>query len=420
MTNTQLQRRLSLLDSVFLGLGAILGAGVFVVTGVAAQVAGPAMLVGFFIAGLVALCNALSVVQLAKIYPVSGGTYAYAGEEIHSLAGFAAGWMFLTSKLAAAAVVAISFANYVQAIFPIVSVRFTALGLIVVLTGLNFLGIKKASLFNTLIVLFTISVLMFFGLMGLPRVSLANFIPFAPRGFGGILQAASLLFFAYTGYARIATLGEEVENPRINIPRAILIALGGSSILYLLVSFALLGTTPANQVAAGSPIGAAARQWGIPWLELLIPTGAVTAMVSVHLGQLLGISRMFFAMARNGDLPRMLSRISAERDIPHISLLLTGGIVLVLVALTEFFSIVSIASFAILVYYGLANASALRLAPEQRLYPRYISWIGLVSCSVLAISLARNTILTGMLVLFLGVGYYSMSHSRSSLQKELR
>lgn len=418
MSNTQLQRKLSLLDSVFLGLGAILGAGVFVVTGVAAQVAGPAMLVGFFIAGLVALCNALSVAQLAKIYPESGGTYVYAGKQLHPLAGFAAGWMFLTSKLAAAAVVAISFASYVQAIFPWVSVRLTALSLVVVLTVINFLGIKKASLFNTLVVLFTISVLTLFGLVGLSRVTTANFVPFAPMGFGGILQAASLLFFAYTGYARIATLGEEVANPRINIPRAILIALGGSSILYLLVSFALIGTTPAHLVAIGSPLGTAARQWGVPWLELLIAMGAVTAMVSVHLGQLLGISRMFFAMARHGDLPKGLSRIAAERDVPHISLLLTGGIVLVLVSLIELFSIVSIASFAILVYYGLANASALRLAGEYRLYPKYISWIGLMSCSILALSLARNTIFTGIAVLVVGVGYYVLSHSRSLVRKE--
>jgi APA family basic amino acid/polyamine antiporter len=406
MNGTQLKRKLGLVDAVFLGLGAILGAGVFVVTGVAAQVAGPAMLIGFLLAGFVALCNALSVAQLAKVYPVSGGTYIYATKQIHPLAGFMAGWMFLTSKLAAAAVVALSFASYVQALFPETSLRCTSLGLVVVLTLLNFWGVKKTSLFNMLIVIFTVSVLTLFGLMGLPRVAFANFAPFTPKGLGGILQATALLFFAYTGYARIATLGEEVEDPETTIPRAILMALGGSSVLYLLVSYALLGTVPAAQLANASPLQAAARQWGISWLELLISLGAITAMVSVHLGQLLGISRMFFAMARDGDLPEVLSRIWAKKDVPHISLLLTGSIVAALVALTEFFSIVSIASFAILVYYGLANASALSLRPEQRLYPKFVSWIGLSSCGVLALSLDKTTILTGFFVLTVGVVYY--------------
>lgn len=242
MSASQLQRKLGLFDSTFLGLGAILGAGVFVVTGVAAQVAGPAMLVGFLAAGLVALCNALSVAQLARVHPVSGGTYVYAGKQLHPLAGFMAGWMFLTSKLAAASVVALSFAAYVEAIFPGIPVKPMALGLVVVLTLLNLLGVKKTSQVNILIVLFTVSVLMIFGLVGVPRVVTANFVPFAPMGWSGVLQSAALLFFAYTGYARIATLGEEVANPSVNIPRAILLALGGSSILYLLVSYVLVGT----------------------------------------------------------------------------------------------------------------------------------------------------------------------------------
>ncbi len=406
VSKNQLQRKLGLFDSTFLGLGAILGAGVFVVTGVAAQVAGPAMLVGFLAAGLVALCNALSVAQLARVYPVSGGTYIYAGKQIHPMAGFAAGWMFLTSKLAAASVVALSFASYVQAVIPGIPVRLVALGLVVVLTFLNLLGIKKTSQVNILIVLFTISVLVIFGLVGLPRMVTTNFTSFAPMGLSGVLQSAALLFFAYTGYARIATLGEEVTNPSINIPRAILLALGGSSILYLLVSLVLVGTVPADQLATGSPLETAVGQWGITWLGILVAVAAITAMVSVHLGQLLGISRMFFAMARDDYFPQSLSQVSTKEDVPRAALLLTAAIVIILVALAEFFSIISMASFAILIYYALANASALTLNSEQRIYPRLISWVGLITCSILAFSLTRNTIFTGLLVLVIGIGYY--------------
>ncbi len=367
--NQQLLRKLGLFDSSFLGFGAIIGAGVFVVTGVASQTAGPAMLVGFVIAGIAALCNALSVAQLARIYPMSGGTYVYAGHCLHPAAGFIAGWMFLISKLAAASVVALSFAHYVQAVIPPIPIRSTAVALVLLLTLLNFLGVKKTSLFNVIVVLFTVTVLVVFSLVGMSKASVTNFIPFAPFGLRGILQAA-LLLFAYTGYARIATLGEEVENPQVTIPKAILIAFGGSALIYLLVSSAMLGTTPAAQLATGSPLETAAQQWAMPWLEVLIAMAAISAMVSVHLGQLLGISRMFFAMARNKDLPGVLSGIWVKRDIPHMALLVTGGFVILLVIVADFISIIAMASFAILVYYGLANASALTLAQAQRLYPR--------------------------------------------------
>ena len=410
MRERQMQRKIGLFDAVFLGLGAILGAGVFVVTGVAAEVAGPAMLVSFLAAGLVALFNSLSVAQLAKIYPVSGGTYVYAGRQLHPVAGFTAGWMFLTSKLAGASAVALSFASYAQVLLPSISLLPTAVGVIVVLTLLNLLGVKKTSRVNVAVVLFTLSALLLFGLVGLPRVSVTNFKPFAPAGLTGILQAAALLFFAYTGYARIATLGEEVTNPTLNIPRAILIALGGSSLLYLLVSYVLLGTLPAASLATGSPLETAAGQWEVAWLEMLVAVGAVTAMLSVLLGQLLGISRMFLAMARSGDLPEPLSRISAQGDVPHISLLLTAGIVVLLVLLADFVSIISMASFAILVYYTLANASALTLGPEQRIFPKLISWFGLLTCGILALSLNRTTIITGLVVLAVGLAYYFVVH----------
>lgn len=404
--NQRLQRKLGLFDSSFLGLGAIIGAGVFVVTGVASQTAGPAMLVGFLIAGIAALCNALSVAQLARIYPMSGGTYVYAGHCLHPAAGFIAGWMFLISKLAAASVVALSFAHYVQAVIPPIPIRSTAVALVLLLTLLNFLGVKKTSLFNVIVVLFTVTVLVVFSLVGMSKASVTNFIPFAPFGLRGVLQAAALLFFAYTGYARIATLGEEVENPQVTIPKAILIALGGSALMYLLVSSAMLGTTPAAQLATGSPLETAAQQWAMPWLEVLIAMAAISAMVSVHLGQLLGISRMFFAMARNKDLPGVLSGIWVKRDIPHMALLLTAGSVILLVIVADFISIISMASFAILVYYGLANASALTLAQAQRLYPTWVSWLGLAVCTVLAASLTPSTIVTGTVALLAGLLYF--------------
>ena len=176
------------------------------------------------------------------------------------------------------------------------------------------------------------------------------------------------------------------------------------------MSYVLLGTLPAASLATGSPLETAAGQWEVAWLEMLVAVGAVTAMLSVLLGQLLGISRMFLAMARSGDLPEPLSRISAQEDVPHISLLLTAGIVVLLVLLADFVSIISMASFAILVYYTLANASALTLGPEQRIFPKLISWFGLLTCGILALSLNRTTIITGLVVLAVGLAYYFVVH----------
>jgi basic amino acid/polyamine antiporter, APA family len=207
----ELRRDLGLFDAVSIGLGAIIGAGLFVVTGVAAGVAGPAFLVGLVIAALAATCNALSSAQLAVAYPVSGGTYEYGYRVLHPWLGFAAGWMFLVSKLAAGTTVALGFAAYLGALIPGIPERAVAVAAVVALTIVNYLGIKRTAQVNTVIVAVTLAVLVLFVVVGLPAMSLANFQPFAPAGWFAVLESAALMFFAFTGYARLATLGEEAS-----------------------------------------------------------------------------------------------------------------------------------------------------------------------------------------------------------------
>jgi basic amino acid/polyamine antiporter, APA family len=207
-----LRRDLHLLSAVAVGLGAIIGAGIFVVTGVAAGVAGPAFLVGLMVAGGVASFNALSSAQLAARYPQSGGTYEYGYRVLHPWLGFAAGWMFLASKLAAGGTVALGFSGYFSALFPAVAERPTAVAAVVLLTLVNYFGVKRTGHVNIFIVAVSILSLLYFVISGIPAVNIENFQPFAPSGTGGILQSAALLFFAYTGYARLATLGEEVHR----------------------------------------------------------------------------------------------------------------------------------------------------------------------------------------------------------------
>src|SRR5690554_2105139 len=203
-----LRRDLGLIDAVGIGLGAVIGAGIFVVTGVAAGVAGPAFVLGLVLAGVAATCNALSSAELAATYPQSGGTYEYGYRVLHPWFGFAAGWMFLASKLAAGGTVAIGFGGYFAALVPGVAPRVAAVAAVVLLVLANYFGIRKAGRLNTVVVAVTLLALVYFVIAGLPSFSLANFEPFAPRGTRGVLEAAALLFFAYTGYARVATLGE--------------------------------------------------------------------------------------------------------------------------------------------------------------------------------------------------------------------
>ena len=222
---TTLRRQLGLLDAVGIGFGAIIGAGIFVVTGVAARVAGPALIASLAVAAVAATFNALSSAELAARYPQSGGTYEYGYQLLGSWQGFIAGWMFLASKIAAAGVVAIGLGAYATMLLPDLNPRLLAVGAVLLFTILNYFGVQRTSRVNLAIVTLSISSLLLLVVLGVSSVKPTNFRPFAPTGIGGAMEGAAILFFAYTGYARIATLGEEVRDPRHTIPRAIMITM---------------------------------------------------------------------------------------------------------------------------------------------------------------------------------------------------
>jgi APA family basic amino acid/polyamine antiporter len=399
-----LRRDLGLLDAVGVGLGAIVGAGIFVVSGLAAGVAGPAFLVGLLLAGVAALCNALSSAQLAAAYPRSGGTYEYGYRLVHPWLGFEAGWMFLASKLAAGGTVALGFASYLQRLWPAVPLRPAAAAAVIALTIVNFFGVQKAGRLNTLIVGVTLLALLTFALAGIPAFRLSNLRPFAPRGALGALHAAALLFFAYTGYARIATLGEEVRDPGRTIPRAIVLSLGAALVLYLAVAFVAVGAVGAPALArTRSPLEVAAGALPLPGIRIVVAIGAVTAMLGVLLSQILGISRMMFAMARRSDLPAALGHVHSTYGAPDRGILLTGIILAALALLGTLQWIVAAASFTILVYYCLTNIAALRMKPEDRRFPPWVAALGLALCLLLALSLRPATIFFGLGLALIGI-----------------
>ena len=401
---SDLRRDLRLVDAVGIGLGAIIGAGIFVVTGVAAGVAGPAFLIGLLLAGVAATCNALSSAELAATYPQSGGTYEYGYRLLHPMAGFAAGWMFLVGKLAAGGTVALGFGGYFSQLVPAVPARYAAIGAAVLLTAANLFGVRKAGRFNTAIVSVTLLALIYFVIAGVPFFDAANLEPFAPNGISGIAESAALLFFAYTGYARIATLGEEVHEPKKTIPRAVIITIVVSVLLYTAVALVAVGSVGAGVLAgSASPLQTASGSFTLPGVAWIVGVGAATAMLGVLLSQIIGLSRMMFAMARRADLPWFLERTNRKTGVPDVGVLLAGAVIILLSIFGTLQIVVSAAAFTILLYYSIANIAALRLSGENKLYPKWIAILGLLSCLLLAASLPLSTIVTGTVLLIGGL-----------------
>ena len=391
-----MERVVGLPGAVLLGLGSIVGTGVFVSLGLAAGVAGPWVLGCVVLAAGVATLNGLSSAQLAASYPVSGGTYEYGYRVLTPAAGFLAGWMFLCAKSASAATAALGFAGYVLTSFgvPGEGARIVvALAMTAAVTGLVAGGMTRSNRANAVIVSLTLASLAAFVLAGLPgTVSEDSKLAVAgaggPRGLADLLHGTALMFVAYTGYGRIATLGEEVSEPHRTIPRAIVTTLAVTALLYTAVAWVALAAAGSETLASLSgrveaPLETIAEGFELPGLAAFVALGAVTAMLGVLLNLVLGLSRVWLAMARRGDAPRGLAEIDAAGS-PRRAVLLTGGVVAGLVLTGSVRATWSFSAFTVLVYYALTNLAALRLAPEQRFCPRWVSTAGLAACLGLA------------------------------------
>ena len=402
-TSKELLRVLTLKDAVGVGLGAIIGAGIFVVTGVAAGVSGPAFIVGLIIAGIIASFNGLSSAQLAAVYPHSGGTYEYGYRLLNPAFGFSAGWMFLLSKLSAAGVVAIGFGSYFYQLVPVASPIAISIIAVIFLTFANYFGIKKAGMLNLIIVSVTLLSLIYLVFSGIPVVKTENFKPFAPFGILGIAEASALLFFAFTGYARIATLAEEVRQPEKTIPRAVIITIITAIILYVAVSVVATGVIGTEKMAGSkSPLQVVAEALTTPAIKTVVTIGASTAMLGVLLSQILGISRMMLAMGRRNDLPPFFQAIHRKYKVPHIGILVTGAIILLLTIIGNFDFVVRAASFTILLYYSITNIAALKQPRNEQIYGKIIPVLGLTGCVLMSVSLPLNVIITGVGLLVVG------------------
>lgn len=412
----QLRREVGLGGAILMGLGSIVGTGVFVSIGVAAGIAGPAVVLAIAGAALVATANGLSSAQLAASHPVSGGTYEYGYRYLSPTLGFVAGWMFLCAKSASAATAALGFAGYLLNTLQADAGSWlvpAALITVVLLTGVVLSGMKRSNLVNTGIVSLTLLALGFFVLAGLPVVhehGLARFRPFFGGGgdVASVLHATALMFVAYTGYGRIATLGEEVREPRRTIPRAVICTLALSMLLYISVGTVAVGTIGAEGFAAATvetaaPLEVAARALAVPGASWVLALGAMTAMLGVLLNLILGLSRVLLAMGRRRDMPGPLARLDARGTTPWLAVLATGGIVAGIASVGSVRTTWSFSAFTVLVYYALTNLAALRIPSEHRRYPRWVAVAGLAACLFLAFWVEPAIWATGLGLIVLGL-----------------
>jgi basic amino acid/polyamine antiporter, APA family len=400
MPPSQLDRRLRTADAVVVGLGSMLGAGVFVAFAPAAQAAGAGLLLGLLLAGTIAYCNASSSARLAALYPESGGAYVYGRRRLGPLFGYLAGWGFVVGKLASCTAIALTFGHYVA---PSLA-RPLAVAAVLTLTAVNLRGIDKTVALTRLILTFVLLALAIFVIAALAggTVNPSNLWPLADGGFGGVLRSGGFLFFAFAGYARIATLGEEVADPARTIRRAIPLALTLTLIVYCVVAIvALLAAGPATLAATTTPLKSVLTSGRAAALSPAVQIGAAVAALGVLLSLLAGVSRTVFAMARARDLPRWLGAVEQQRRIPHRAQLAVGGAVALVAASVDIRGAIGFSSFCVLIYYAIANLSALTL--DAGGYARLLAVAGLLGCLMLAFALPIMSVVAGLAVLSFGL-----------------
>ena len=405
----QLQRRLGVFDATSIGLGSMLGAGVFVVFSPAAGLVGQFLVLAVLLAAAVAYCNAVASAELAARYPASGGTYVYGRQRLGEWPGFLAGWGFVSGKSASCAAMALTFGHYVAPDYAVP----VAVAAVVSLTAVNLFGITRTALLTRVLLCFVVAVLLF--------VAVAAFVGPHPTGagagdggpgaggtaaggLGGVLPAAGLMFFAFAGYARIATLGEEVKDPARTIPRAILAALGAAFVIYLGLALLLQNHLPAGRLAStDGPLLDAVLHSRLAAGAPLVQGGAAAASLGALLALITGVGRTTLAMARERDLPAALAKVGGQHTVPFVAELAVAAVVILLLLTTDVMTVVGFSSFGVLIYYAVTNAAAFTLKKHPPHAPRWLNVAGFGGCLLLAFTLPPASVLGMAAVLAAGV-----------------
>ena len=402
-----LVRRLGTFDAVVIGLGSMIGAGVFSAFAPAAAAAGSGLLVGLALAAAVAYCNAIASAQLAAQYPTSGGTYVYGRERLGEWWGYLAGWGFVIGKTASCAAMALTFAAYAVP-GPDWLERPVAVMAVLALTAVNLRGITHTAGLTRILVGVSLAALAVVvgAILGSGTGDSGNLTLELPDGYYGVLQSAGLLFFAFAGYARIATLGEEVRDPERTIPRAIPLALGITVAIYAVVATSVLLALGSDALAASSrPLVSAVEAVDADWAVPLVGVGAAVASLGALLALIAGIGRTTLAMAREGDLPRWLASVHPRYRVPDHAEVAVAAAVTLLVLTTDLRGAIAFSSFGVLTYYAIANASAWTQRGEFRRWPRAMNAVGVVGCTTLVATLPLRAVAVGLAMFAVGLAW---------------
>jgi len=416
-----LKRSLSLLDATAISVGAIIGGGIFVVTGIVANLAGSALVVSMIIAAAIAFFTAVSYAELAAWQPVEGSVYEYTRQVISPFSGFLAGWMWMVANTFTGAAVSLGFAYYLTASFPGLPVNVVAAVMCLAFTALNFSGARKSARLNTVIVAAKLAILGFFVVFGALNANTANFAPFRPLN-AGVFYGAYFIFFAYTGFGRAAVVAEEVKDAKRNVPKALLLSLAISTIVYVLVGTVAVGLVGSAALAdSNSPLAQAISIAGSPLAVQVVAFGGLLATASVLLTAILGVSRMAYAMARQKDMPQVLAKLHGRFCTPYYSIWAVGILMAVLVLFFDLTGVVAVSTFGALFYYALTNAAALKLKTEKRRHNRLAPILGCATCIVLLVFIlfaATQAWMVGIICLGVGATYYG-AKKRASKRNEV-
>ncbi len=401
------RRVLDVFNATMVTLGAIIGAGIFVAIGEAAKSGGPSIVLGFFIAAFLAALNAYSSVELGIAFPYAGGAYEFGRRLVSPLLGFIAGWLFLLGGISASAAYALTFASYLKPILPGLPIRFVSVTFAVLATLINYFGIVLSVRINNVLTFAKIAALILFVFASAFAFDGSNFAPFFPREPLGLFTASAILFFAYAGYSRPITVVEEVTDPRKVLPKTAGLSLTITTLLYLGVAIAGIGAIgSAGLAATDAPLYAASVRVSRTAATLVAIGGLITAL-SVILSEVMGLSRVLYAMARSGDLPSWFASINAQYGVPSRAIAVVGVAIVALSFFAGLGPLIEASSLFVLIYYSVNNIAALRLR-EKALYSPIVPGAGLILSLVLAVSLPLRSLIVTAISIAVALAYFAV------------
>lgn len=437
-----LKRSIGPINLIIMGLGCIIGAGIFIVTGVAsAHYSGPALVLSFVLSAIACIFTALCYAEFASMIPISGSVYTYTYVALGEIWAWMIGWVLMYEYLISASAVAVGWSSYIVGLFSSAGIilpqiitsppgtgliNLPALLIIVLLTGILILGVKESTRFNAIIVIVNIALILLFVIVGINHINPANYHPFMPYGFSGVLQGAAMVFFAYIGFDAVSTAAEETKNPQKTMPIGIIGSLIISSILYIVVAAVLNGMVPYNLLDTSAPVTFALKSVGVNWAASIVSFGALFGLTSVLLTSLFGQTRIFYSMSRDGLLPEIFSHLHENFRSPVLCILIVGTVAALIAAffpLNVIIELVNIGTLSAFIFLALSIIILRKQHPE---IPRkfkcplvpIIPILSIVFCSFLIFQLSHTTLERFGISLIIGLAvYFSYGMKNSNLRK---